>query len=59
MKAVVVLLLSAGLVACDARTTDDKEAGGVVPDYQMQALEKARGVEQSLRDAEQSRRGEE
>lgn len=62
MKTGSVLLavsLSVLLVACDADTQESKQAEGVVPDYQMQALDKARGVEQSLQDAEQTRREQE
>lgn len=46
------------LLACGESNPPEKKASGVVPDYQMQALDKARGVEQSLQDAEQRQREE-
>ena len=59
MKFVMIVVSVVLLFACGENgSPEQKTTDGVVPDYQMQALDKARGVEQSLRDSEQSRREE-
>ncbi len=59
MKCGLLVLAVLLLSACgESGSSDTKQLEGVVPSSQMQAMDKARGVEQSLQHAEQARREE-
>lgn len=50
---VIIATLTTALVACDV---DKKEPTGVIPQAQLDALEKANGVEDALKQQEQETR---
>jgi len=59
MKITLLLVLLACLTACDSNKKSEAEKlDGAIPQAQLQALEKAKAVEQTLLDADAARRAE-
>lgn len=62
MKYLIAIFLFGSLSACggdkSTSTTEDDAPTGVIPEHQLQALEKAKNVENVLRESEQQRRQE-
>lgn len=56
MKVLTVVLVASLLFGCAKSDPPKEEAAGVIPEQQLQALEKAKAVEQTLLDADQKRR---
>jgi hypothetical protein len=44
------------LAACGASDSGDKEKGGVIPQHQLDAMEKAKNLENVLQQSEEQRR---
>jgi len=61
VRLVVILGVLISIVGCDSKNTNDKEkyeGTGVISQGHLDALEKTKGVEQVLKDAEEKRRKE-
>jgi hypothetical protein len=62
MKYLIAIIVFGSLSACggdkSTSTTEDDTPKGVIPEHQLQALEKAKNVEDVLRESEQQRREE-
>jgi hypothetical protein len=57
MKVIVALLCAGLLMACSSdKQSETEKLEGAIPQAQLQALEKAKSVEQSLLDADAARR---
>ena len=57
MKIITGLLVALAVVACSSeKQTEPEKLDGAIPQAQLQALEKAKSVEQTLLDAEAERR---
>lgn len=55
MKVILMAVLVVTLIACSSSNDESEKPKGAVPEHQMKALEKAKGVEQTLLEAEQKR----
>lgn len=54
---VVAVALVTGVTACgESQKVEDVGREGVIPEHQLQAMDKAKGTEQLLKDAEEQRR---
>lgn len=62
MKYLIAIFIIGSLSACggdkSTSTAEDDSAQGVIPEHQLQTLEKAKNVEDVLRESEQQRRQE-